>query len=172
VRRRLRPLIAALLLGAVGGSGGCAPAHAPGERPAHAAAPAARAGEAAALEARQASFLAAMSARDAEALTAHFAADAVLHVGGMPAVEGRDAIARFYGNVFRFLQATDPTAGPPRLADGGGMAYTLGRVANTFGGADGPVRHEGKFLLVWERRTGEWQVVVYGVSNDRPDPGR
>jgi ketosteroid isomerase-like protein len=124
------------------------------------------------LQQRQAGFLAALAERDVERTVAHFADDAVLHIANMPAIQGRAAIERFYGNVFRFLAASDPVAERTRVSSGGDMAYTLGRVTNTFAGEQGPVEHTGKFTLVWEKRDGEWWVAVYGVSSDRPDAPR
>ncbi len=124
------------------------------------------------LHQRQADFLAALSARDLEQTVAHFADDAVLHVANMPPVQGREAIQRFYGNVFRFLSASDPVPELTRVADDADMAYTTGRVTNTFAGPDGPVEHTGKYLLVWERRGGDWAIVVYSISSNQPDPAR
>jgi ketosteroid isomerase-like protein len=124
------------------------------------------------LEQRQSEFLAALSARDVERTMAHFADDAVLHIANMPAIQGRAAIGRFYENVFRFLAASDPMAELTRVSSGGDMAYTVGRVTNTFAGEQGEVEHTGKFTLVWERRDGEWWVAVYGISSDRPDTPR
>jgi uncharacterized protein (TIGR02246 family) len=134
--------------------------------------PVTAAGERAALEARQADFLAALAARDAERTAAHFADDGTLHVAGMPPVHGRAAIHRFYGNVFRFMRASAATPELLRMSLGADMAYGTGRVTNVFDGAEGPVEHAGKFLLVWERRGGEWAIAVYGISSDRPDANR
>jgi ketosteroid isomerase-like protein len=120
---------------------------------------------------RQAGFLAAMAARDADRIATYFTEDAVLHVANMPAVRGAEAIGAFHGNVFRFMTSTSASIERYRISEAGDLAYTLGRVANTFGGPDGPVEYEGKFFLAWERRGGEWRVAVYGVSNDRAAPG-
>jgi ketosteroid isomerase-like protein len=134
--------------------------------------PVSAAAERAALETRQAAFLTALAARDAERTAAHFADDAVLHVAGMPPIRGRAAIHRFYGNVFRFMRASSSTPELLRMSHGADMAFSTGRVTNVFDGADGPVEHAGKFLLVWEKRGGEWAIAVYGISSDRPDANR
>lgn len=125
-----------------------------------------------ALEARQASFLAAMGERGTERLVTHFAEDAVLHVANMPEIRGRAAIRQFYANVFRFLASTTATVDSVRLAPGGDMAFSTGRVTNVFGAGERRTEFAGKFLLVWERRGGEWMVAVYAVSSDAADPGR
>jgi uncharacterized protein (TIGR02246 family) len=119
---------------------------------------------------RQAGFLSAMAARDANRLAAFFTDDAVLHVANMPAVSGAEAIRSFYGNVFRFMTSTTATVERYRVSAAGDLAYTLGRVANTFAGPDGPSEYQGKFFIAWERRDGEWRVAAYGVSNDGAPP--
>jgi ketosteroid isomerase-like protein len=129
-------------------------------------------GELEALRRRERDFLAALGARDLAATTAHFAEEAVLQVASMPPLEGREAIARFYGNVFRFMQAS--TAAPERLkvSSGADLAYSAGRVSNVFEGESGPVEYEGKYLLVWEKREGEWRIVLYAVSNNQAEARR
>jgi uncharacterized protein (TIGR02246 family) len=125
----------------------------------------------AAVRERQWSFMAAIAARDLEATLAHFADDAVLHVAGMPALEGRDAIRSFYGNVFRFLSASQATPSVLRVAAGGDVAFGTGSVANAFEGLQGRREFAGKYLLVWERRAGEWLVAVYALSSDGEEGG-
>jgi ketosteroid isomerase-like protein len=146
----------ALLLAA-----GCAPARFP-----------AAGGEHRLLERREASFLAALAARNLEQTLAHYTDDAVLHIAGFPPIRGREEIARFYGNVFRALQASSATPEMTRLAPGGEMAYSTGRVVNVFPSEHGPVEHAGKYLLVWERHAGGWLVAAYALSSDAPAPGR
>jgi ketosteroid isomerase-like protein len=124
------------------------------------------------LQQRQDAFLTALAARDLEQTVTHFAEDAVLHIANLPPVQGRGAIQRFYGNVFRFLSASQPTAETIRVSDSADLAYSVGRVTNVFQGEQGPVEYTGKFLLVWERRAGEWVVAVYSLSNDRPEASR
>jgi ketosteroid isomerase-like protein len=118
------------------------------------------------VEQRQTAFLAALAARDADGVAVHFAPDAVLHVANMPAIHGREAIGTFYGNVFRFMAASQATPETPRVAANGDMAWSAGRVVNAFQSPQGTTEFTGKYLLVWERREAEWQIVVYAVSND------
>jgi ketosteroid isomerase-like protein len=123
------------------------------------------------LQAREASLLAALSALDADGVSAHFADEGVLHVANMPEVRGRDAIRGFYGNVFRFMLASEPTPESARVSEAGDMGYTMGRVVNSFRSEDGSVEYRGKYLLVWERREGEWMAVVYAVSDSGSGEG-
>jgi ketosteroid isomerase-like protein len=124
------------------------------------------------LELRQHAFVAALAARDADALGALFAEDAVLHVAGMPAIEGRPAIRDLYRKMFGFLAGSAAVFERMHVSDAGDMAYSIGRATNEFRGPQGPVTYAGKFSLIWRHRAGEWVVVVYSVSSDQPDPGR
>jgi ketosteroid isomerase-like protein len=124
------------------------------------------------LDQTQGEFLAALSAGDLERTTAHFAEDAVVHVANMPPLQGRDAIRRFYGNVFRFLSASESTPEALRVSSGGDMGYSSGRVVNVFAGEQGQAEYAGKYLLVWERRGGDWQITRYSISSNRPDASR
>jgi ketosteroid isomerase-like protein len=118
------------------------------------------------LQQRHAAFLAALGARDAEQTASYFADDAVLHVANMPPVQGRTAIAMFYGNVFRFMTTSRPTTETVRVAASADLAYTAGSVTNAFQGEQGPVSYAGKYLLVWERRASVWSIVVYSLSSN------
>lgn len=124
------------------------------------------------LELRQQAFVAALAARDADALGTLFAEDAVLHVAGMPAIEGRPAIRDFYRKMFGFLTGSAATFERVLVSDAGDLAYSIGRATNEFRGPEGPVAYAGKFSLIWRHRAGEWVVVLYSVSSDQPDPGR
>lgn len=124
------------------------------------------------LQQRQSSFLSALSAKDVEQTTAHFAEDAVIHVANMPPLQGRSAIRQFYGNVFRFLSASAATSEMMRVSSRADMAYSVGRVTNVFEGEQGPAEYTGKYLLVWEKREGEWLIAIYSISNNRPEANR
>ncbi|CAN5728203.1 hypothetical protein BH23GEM11_BH23GEM11_04530 [soil metagenome] len=123
------------------------------------------------LEARERAFLAALSARDAEAAAAHFTDEGMLHIANMPTIEGRPAIRQFYGNVFRSMQASDAEPDRMRLSSGSDMAWTSGRVSNAFDSDEGPVAYSGRYLLVWERRGGEWFIVVYSLIQQPGEGG-
>jgi uncharacterized protein (TIGR02246 family) len=123
-------------------------------------------------ELRQDEYFAALAAGDAERVARLHAEDAVLHIANMPPIQGREAIRRFYQTMFGFLTASEITPESTRISSDGEMAWSAGRTSNEFRGPDGPMRYAGKFLLVWERRQGEWMVVFYGISGNEPTPGR
>jgi ketosteroid isomerase-like protein len=120
------------------------------------------------VEERQRHFFQAMQARDGDRIGAFFAEDAVLHVAGRPAVEGRGAIQDFYRNLFRFLQASSATPGELRASPDGEMAYGTGSTVNEFGVGDDSEAYAGKYLVVWRRVDGSWRVAAYAVSSDAP----
>jgi ketosteroid isomerase-like protein len=121
---------------------------------------------------RQSGFFMALSSKDVDATVAFFADDAVLHVAGMPPIEGRTAIRQFYGNLFRFLSAT--TAAPETLhvSRSGDLAYSTGRASNEFQVADGLTAYSGKYVLVWTRDGGNWAIALYSVSSNQSDAAR
>jgi ketosteroid isomerase-like protein len=121
---------------------------------------------------RQNEFFGAMAARDADRMARLFADDALLHVANMPPVEGRDAVRRFYANMFGFLSASTATPEALHISAGGDMAYGVGSASNEFRGPQGPAVYAGKYLLVWRKVADEWLVALYGVSSNQPDPGR
>jgi uncharacterized protein (TIGR02246 family) len=125
-----------------------------------------------ALEARQAQFLSAMADRDAEAVAGHFAPDAVVHVAGMPPLQGREGIGRFYGNVFDFLEASNVVPAALHLSHAGDMAWGHGETRNEFRGPEGPVSYGGKYLMVWRKVDGNWLIAAYGISSDQEQGGR
>jgi ketosteroid isomerase-like protein len=119
-------------------------------------------------EARQAEFFEAMTARDADWIAGLFADAAELHVANMPPVVGQSAIRQFYGRMFEFLSASTAAPSGMHVSAGGDMAYSTGRTANEFRGAEGPVSYAGKYVLVWKRVADDWRVVLYAVSGNQP----
>jgi uncharacterized protein (TIGR02246 family) len=123
------------------------------------------------LDQRQSEWFAAMAARDADALAALFSEGAVVHVANMPPVEGREAIRGFYERMFGFLAASRATPERTEVSASGDLAYSVGRSVNEFRGPGGAVEYVGKYVLVWERREGEWRVALYSISSNQSDAG-
>jgi uncharacterized protein (TIGR02246 family) len=125
-----------------------------------------------ALDRKQAQLFAALEARDAERTAALFADTATLHVANMPPIHGRDAIRKFYGNMFGFLSASTAVPETTHVSSGGDMAYSIGRVTNQFRGPEGPVEYEGKYALVWVKAGNDWMIELYSVSSNQADTRR
>jgi len=137
---------------------------------AHAGGAAARA--TALLDQRDAAFRAAAADRDTERLASFFTDDATLHVAGMPAIRGREAIGRFYENVHRFLASTSATPESHRIAASADLAYSTGSTRNEFRSPDGTASYTGKYATVWVWRDANWYVSLHSLSSDRSDPSR
>lgn len=119
------------------------------------------------LEARQQAFLAALSERELDATMAHFASDAVVHVANMPAFVGEEAIRNLYRNVFRAIASADYIVASTEMSASADLAYSHGAVTTVFRGPEGEMVFPGKFVLIWARREGDWQLVHYGISNNQ-----
>ena len=50
------------------------------------------------------------------------------------------------------------------------MAYDVGTYRLAYDGPSGPVEDNGKYLVVWEKRDGEWKAVADMINTDRPLP--
>lgn len=123
------------------------------------------------LERSQGEFIEALAARDAELAAALFAEDAVLHIANMDPVEGRDAIRRFYGNLFGYLSSSGAVPERLELSVSGDLAYATGRAKNEFRGAEGSTGYTGKFALVWKKVDGDWRIALYSVSSNASQQG-
>ena len=121
---------------------------------------------------RQATFLAAMASKDVDATAEHFAEDAILHIANMPPIQGRETIRTFYSNVFLFMEESETVPESVQIAASADMAYTTGRVINSFQGEGESVSYSGKYLLIWENLDNEWLISVYAVSNNSSEVPR
>lgn len=124
------------------------------------------------IEKRQNEFFASVSARDADKTAEFFSETAVLQIANRPPVEGRDAIHRFYQNMFGFLAGSTAEAHSLRISENRDMAYGFGRTVNVFAGPNGTAEYEGKYVLIWEKIDGEWMITLYGISNNQPESTR
>lgn len=121
------------------------------------------------LQQQQTNFLEALSGQDLDRVMEFFAGEAVVHITNMPPVEGRENIRGLYENVFRFLLSSEYAPGKINTSESADMAYSTGSVTTSFPGEQGTTEYPGKYLLVWEKLDGEWQIVVYSISNNRAE---
>ena len=56
------------------------------------------------------------------------------------------------------------------VSDDGTMAYDVGTYRLAYDGPSGRVEDNGKYLVVWERRDGEWKAVADMINTARPLP--
>jgi uncharacterized protein (TIGR02246 family) len=129
------------------------------------------AGDAAnAIAKRNARFIANARSGDAAALVRDFyAPDAVVMAPGAPPLRGTDAIAAFWTQ-FLGSAAVDATLTADNVieADSGDLATEVGsytmKVTPRNGGAG--EQDEGKYVVVWRKRGGEWRAAVDSFSSN------
>ena len=104
-----------------------------------------------------------------------FAPDALALHDGIPALHGREEIRRFGATVHANFEIRQFDLTVDEVRTDGRWAITAGRYvalfvprsAQAYAGAAGP--RQGKFALVWERRDGDWRIVLdMGNSTDAP----
>lgn len=127
----------------------------------------------AAIRGSDSAFASAAGSGNAAAVAALYATDARVLPPNAPAVEGREAIQKFWGGFLDTYRITlDLTAA--EVEGRGDLAYARGRyiMDGTPKAAGAPPFHdEGKYLEVLRRRPeGHWQLAVDMYSSDLPLP--
>lgn len=130
--------------------------------------PAAPADPAAIVAERNAAFMAGVAARDGNAVAANYTEDAVLMPAGVPAVEGREAIAQF------FQGGIDAGIARVELMPGEVIAPSadviVERATSRVYNAAGDLLEEGKYVVVW-RKVGDQWFMSWDIFNaDAPPP--
>lgn len=113
---------------------------------------------------------AAAEAKDIDAFVSVYAEDGVVMLGGAPDMSGVEAIRGGIGGLMEdpnFALTFDPDA--VVVARSGDMAYELGPYSLTLSDADGnPVTEQGRYVVVWGKRNGEWKVLIDAPLSDPP----
>ncbi len=112
--------------------------------------------------------LAAVDAKDATATVNFYAVDGVIMPAGQPIAQGRSAIASVWKGLLA-LKNFDLTFAPSDIfiASAGDIAYEIGTYALSFDGDKGPVKDIGKYVTVWKKADGNWQVAADIFNSDR-----
>lgn len=108
---------------------------------------------------------AAENAHDVEGMLAEMAEPGVLHVCGVPHVQGGDAVRALYAEFFKTFIRTDITQLAITVSSSGDLAWDYGTYVNQYRGPDGPIVEEGKYLGVWSRVAGGWKAAAFSISN-------
>jgi uncharacterized protein (TIGR02246 family) len=112
-------------------------------------------------------FVAAANAHDAAGIARLYATDAAVFPPGAARVDGRPAIQKFWQGML--------AAGVSKLSvrtievqSSGNLAYDVGQFALDAPGKDGqPVHSAGKYVVVWKRTKGVWQL-YRDIWNETP----
>ena len=109
------------------------------------------------------------AAKDLTAVVEVFATDAMFMAPNAPAFEGREAIAEAIGGLLGLpgieisFEAT-----LFHVASRGDMAVDIGLYTLAFDGGQGRIRDEGKYLFVWRKVDGAWNVVAEIFNTNLP----
>ena len=97
-----------------------------------------------------------------------YAPDAVELAPNRPAVEGREAIAKYLES-FPHLTSFNTTT--IDLTGAGDLAYQYGTYHMVMEGPEGSMTDDGKFIELWKRQpNGSWKVVYDVFNSDVPLP--
>ena len=126
----------------------------------------------AALRTRSQALQAAEGAQNTDAAMAFWAPDAIVQPAGAPQVQGRDAIRALYQSFFSGGKLRKLEGIPTQLevSQGGDLAYEYGVNHMIFAGPKGDLLDVGKYLLVWKKVDGQWDVVALSFTSDAPAP--
>jgi uncharacterized protein (TIGR02246 family) len=130
-----------------------------------------RAADEAALRDADANWSKAAAAKNAEGFASFFVPDGVLLPPNGAPVSGREAIAKWAGEMTAapgFAVSWEPTKA--EAARSGDLGYTMGTYELTVNDAKGkPVTDRGKYVSVWKKQAdGSWKVAADIFNSDLP----
>jgi len=131
-------------------------------------APSALAQEEAAIRAMSARWLEAVDARDAARTTSFYAADGAFLVPNVPLARGRDGIQAVWAQLLgapNLSLAWTPSS--VEVAAAGDMACEIGSYAMSMDTPNGHVEDDGKYVVVWRKVEGGWQVAADIFNSSR-----
>lgn len=106
-----------------------------------------------------AKWVAAVASGDAAAVAQFYAPDGALLAPHAPIARGRDAIQAAWAGLLK-MKDFHLTFAPTKIsvATGNDMAYEIGTYTLRFAGDSGPVKDNGKYVVVWTRQDGHWRA--------------
>jgi uncharacterized protein (TIGR02246 family) len=116
-------------------------------------------------------WLAAEVAKDVPKIVSVYAEDAIEMPSNTPLVQGRDAIRQWY-EAWLTPAGVSMTFEPSEIvvAASGDIAYERGTYRFTQDSPRGATEDVGKYLTVWKKVDGKWQVAIDTANSDRPCP--
>jgi uncharacterized protein (TIGR02246 family) len=128
-----------------------------------------RESEAQAIRALDAQWVAAVAAKDAAKVAAFYAPDGRVMPPNGSAVQGTDAVTKFWQGLFglpNLSLAFAPTE--VVVAKSGDLASDIGAYTLAFDGDQGRIEDAGKYVVVWTKVKGQWKVAADMFSSDAP----
>jgi len=121
-----------------------------------------------AIEQANANFVAAVKQGDSTGLVANYADDAVMMMGGMPALRGRSEIGSKVVGMFKSLKGGDAKLVTSQVDVAGDYAIETGAYELTPPGSK-PVTEKGKYVTVWKKQPdGSWKIYRDIANADAP----
>lgn len=114
-------------------------------------------------------WLAAEIAKDIPTIVSFYAEDAIEMASNTPMIQGKDAIRQWYeawltpAGVGMTFETADIA-----LASSGDMAVERGTYRFTQDSPRGRTEDVGKYVTVWKKVDGKWQVAIDTANSDRP----
>ncbi len=100
----------------------------------------------------------------------YYAPDAVAMAPNLPALHGRDAIRKFWVELFA-NGAIDLTLTSDNVTQSGNVAVEMGHYDLSITPPGGqPIKDNGKYLVMWKKTDGRWWAVEDIFNSDLPLP--
>jgi ketosteroid isomerase-like protein len=117
--------------------------------------------EAIAIRTADKALIEAESSRNLEAAMAFMAPNVILHPPDLNAVEGHEAVRKFYVNWFKLPYTAIQVLGQTvSVAATGDLAYLVGESSLVMSGPDGDYEVPGKYLGVWRKIDNKWLLAA------------
>jgi uncharacterized protein (TIGR02246 family) len=107
--------------------------------------------------------------KDLDKTVSYYADDASMLPPNMPIATGKDAIRAVWTQLLS-APGGSLTFGPAKVVVSGSrdLAYEIGTFQLTANDAQGkPATSTGKFVVVWQKRAGQWKVVADIFNDDK-----
>ena len=111
----------------------------------------------------------AIAAKDLDRILTFYASDAQFMPPNKPPSVGAEPIRKSWSDMLG-LPGVSLTFEPSvvRVSSDGQMAYDVGTYSFAFDGPNGRRQDEGKYAQVWQKRDGNWKVVIDMFSSNLP----
>jgi uncharacterized protein (TIGR02246 family) len=125
-----------------------------------------------AIEQSNAKFVDAIKRGDTTAMAADYADDAVMMMGGMPALRGRSEITKAVTGMSQSMKGGDLKLTTSQVDLGGDYAIETGTYEMTATPPGGkPTTEKGKYVVVWKKQPdGSWKIYRDIANTDAPPP--
>jgi uncharacterized protein (TIGR02246 family) len=107
---------------------------------------------------------AAENRHDVDAMLEEMIEDPLLHLCGLPPVQGQEAVRQLYHGFFEVFVSTDITSQQIHVCPAGEMAWDQGAYVNTLKGPEGEIQEEGKYLGVYHKVDGRWKGAAFCIT--------